>query len=73
MKMNRDFSSNLIRTDKRFKKWLREVSKERFKSDIDSDFKPRTNRELTKMMMNAPSFKNIEEELLKLPRKEDLK
>ena len=65
--------SILRRIDPNFDKKLKELSLKRYKNDIDKDGLPRNNRELTKMILNAPSFSKVEQELIKMPRIEDLK
>lgn len=60
----------MMRVDKEFKDAIRKASINRLKNDIDSV--KRSEREMSKMMMNCPSFPNILNELSTIPKKEDL-
>lgn len=40
---------------------------------LDKDPRVLSDRELTKMLVNTPSFPKVMEELITLPRKEDLR
>lgn len=59
-----------MRVDPDFLKKLEEIRMARIINKIDDQ--SRVNRELTKMMMNCPSFPNVVEELSKIPKKEDI-
>lgn len=59
--MIKDFDIQ-TRVDSRFKTWLKEIKLERASRKIDKDIL--SDRALTKEMMNKPSFKNLENEML---------
>lgn len=59
-----------MRVDPDFLEKLEEIKMARVRNKIDDEI--RVNRELTKMMMNCPSFPNIVDELSHIPKKEDI-
>lgn len=62
--------SKLIRVDPRFDDIIRKSAKMRIQNNIDREL--RTGRELTSMILNAPSMAKVLEELQTIPKKEDL-
>ena len=63
--------SRLIRVSDGFRNLLKETKVARIQNSIDK--KLRSDRELSEMIMNCPSFKNVEKELKLTPKKEDLR
>lgn len=61
----------IMRADKKFKKELNDMKISRIKNGVDKEF--RSDREMTELMLKAPSFKDVKKELSTFPRKEDLK
>jgi len=61
----------LQRVDIDMEKQVRLSALNRIKNNIDMEI--RSFPEMTKMMMNTPSFPNVIKELETIPRKEDLK
>lgn len=68
----RNKNTKMMRTDPNFDKLLEEISFERRDNKIDLDRKIRSDAELTRMMMNCPSFSKVKEELTTMPLKKDL-
>lgn len=63
--MNRNNSKDFVWVDKSFKEWAEQI---KAKSVLECDNPIPSIQELTKRILNAPSIKNIEEEILKSDR-----
>lgn len=63
-----------VRIDLKFKELLKEIPRARIQRGIEKKItKERVStREMTRLMMNTPSFAKVIEELKSMPRKEDL-
>ena len=62
-----------IRVDPRLTEVFKKIRMERGKRGLDKDPRVLSDRELTKMVLNAPSFPKVKEELITIFRKEELK
>jgi hypothetical protein len=60
----------LNRNAKRFVRKLDEWRRERIRNNIDKKF--RGMAEMTDMLLNCPSIKQVEKEITTLPKKEDI-
>ena len=67
--INKKFA--IIKVSPKFNQFLKEIKPLRIKNGIDKKY--RSDRELTEMLMNTPSFSKVKLELFTLPKKEDIK
>lgn len=70
---NRRTKSNIVRLDPSLTEIFDKVPEERIKKGIDKakDWKNKGRREVSKMVLNCPSWKKTYEELTSLPRKKN--
>jgi len=66
---NRNFVGKLMRADKDFISLSRSTVTRRIKNFPKENPRELTDREITRMMKNAPSFPNVLKEMEVLPRK----
>jgi len=62
-------NSKIIRIDPKLLETFQQVRKSRLQKDLDEDPRKLTDAEISRMMLNTPSFQRMKLELSTLPRR----